>query len=183
MRTGLALLLIFLICFMSNGREIRDMGAAREWCDNAMLQLIEGIWMFPDDETSVLIRKSAGQANMFDLVVIETPDTRLTPGEIIGNIKSTPLSTKFELNLFKNKTKGLLSDSEKCMAELNENEDALIISMPKKKFRFTPRMILPSFWNLIRLSFRIDDSNPVEKLPYGMVRIYPQFTPRQIDYL
>lgn len=156
-----------------------DMGMARDWCDSQMLQSVEGIWEFPSDGSKVLVRKSKAHPRRYDLIVIDTPDTRLTPGETIGTLTESPVSSKFELELFRNRVKGILANPGKCMAEYLSKEDALVITQRKIKLSLASRWFLPSFWRALRVNFK----DPLEQLPRGMVRIYPSSKPRKTDYL
>lgn len=159
--------------------EISDMGRAMEFCDRAMLGKIEGIWEFPEDNTRVLIRRSTAEPNLYDIIVVETPDCRLRPGDVIGYLRGSALSTKFEMGLFRTKTEGILSDLRKCLAEYNSKEDALLVKAPKIKLKLRSRWFLPSFWRAV--SIGID--NPAGNIPKGLVRIYPSPIPRDPSYL
>jgi hypothetical protein len=172
-------ILLYACSIPACGQAVSDMGIAREWCDRTMTHRIEGIWEFPQDETRVLIRRSAGTDNRYDIIVVESPDTRLQPGENIGYLQISPLSTKFEMALYRNRQKGILGSPGKCLAELNEKEDALIIQGRKMKFSLGSRWFLPAFWRSVRISLK----NPLNALPKGMIRIYPKTTRRQPDYL
>ena len=161
------------------GQTIADMGMAREWCDISMLQSVEGIWEFPADETRVLIRRSPTSVHVYDIIVIDTPDTRLNPGEVSGTLKESPVASKVELDLFRNRLKGILANPGKCLAEYVANDDALVITARKIKLSLASRWFLPSFWKALRVNFK----DPLDQLPRGMVRIYPTSKPRKTDYL
>lgn len=160
-------------------QEAADMGMAREWCDKNMTRGLEGIWEFPDDLTYVLVKRTPAATNSYDIFVVETPDTRLTPGEAIGSIRETPVSDKFEMQLYRNRRKGVLADPGKCLAEYVRSEDAMLVTGRKLKISLASRWFLPSFWRAIRLKV----SDPLDKLPYGMRRVYPEKVKRNVDYL
>ncbi len=176
---GIVILILLSWCLKAQGQLIADMGMARDWCDRSMLQTMEGIWEFPADETKVLVKQSPSSTRRYDLIVIETPDTRLIPGELIGTLSESVVSSKFELDLCRNRVKGILSNPGKCMAQYLADEDALVISERKLKISLSPRWLLPSFWRSIRVNLK----RPANELPKGMVRIYPTSKPRKIDYL
>lgn len=159
--------------------EIADMGMAREWCDRSMLQAVEGIWEFPADGTTVLIRHSATMPRGYELIVVETPDTRLQPGDLIGTLRESASSSKFELELFRNHERGVLANPGKCLAEYVEADDALVITARKLSISMSPRWLLPSFWKSIRVSMK----KPLNQLPKGLIRIYPTPERCKIDYL
>ena len=97
---------------------ITDMGAARDWCDSTMTHRVEGIWEFPEDETRVLVRKQTASATRYVITVVESPDTRLVPGEEIGQMQASPDPTKFEMTLYRTKLKGAAGNPGKCLAVL-----------------------------------------------------------------
>lgn len=182
-RTFLILILFTTAFLTSKAQEICDMRAAEEWCDRTMLHRVEGIWEYPDDRTQVLVRRAPGSEYRYDIVVVNTPDTRLRPGETIGYLQASPSSVKFEMGLYRDKRRGVLRELGKCVAELAENDNAILVSSRKVKFNFGLRWLLPSFWKQIRNTVGITVKDPLESLPRGMVRIYPVTQRRQPDYL
>ena len=124
MKAHLLLLLLTLVttAFSGRGETICDMQAARDWCDRTMLHRVEGVWRYPDDQTTVLVRRSAASDGRYDIVVVESPDTRLQPGETIGYLEATPVGTKFEMGVYRTKTGGVLRELGRCAAELNDKE-------------------------------------------------------------
>lgn len=178
-RAGIIAFMLILLARVCAAQQVVDLRSAMEWCDVNMLQGPEGIWEFPEDGTRVIIRHKAGFDDRFELLVIDSPDTRLSPGDIIGSLNPSPVSTKFEMSLCRNRMNGILSDPGHCLAEYNANDDAILISTHKVKLKFSPRWILPAFWR----SLRISSKDPLENLPRGLRRIYPTPRPRRIDYL
>lgn len=176
---GIIISILFGWCLSAGAQVIADMGMARDWCDRSMLQAMEGIWEFPADETKVLVKQSPTSSRCYDIIVIESPDTRLIPGEMIGTLSESVVSSKFELDLCRNRVKGILSNPGRCMAQYLADEDALVISERKLKILLSPRWLLPSFWRSIRVNLK----RPANELPKGMVRIYPTSKPRKIEYL
>lgn len=178
-----AVILFLFAAFCCNALEkgkITDMGAAKEWCDDTMLEKIEGIWEFPDDQTRVLLRRSANQASNYDIVVVESPDTRLKAGETIGYLKKSAADDKFEMLLYRNKkNSGILDEPGKCLAQYSEKYDALLVKGRSVKFSLGSRYLLPAFWRIVRISVK----NPLDELPRGMVRLYPKTKRSQPDYL
>lgn len=178
-----ALIISFMLAAYAAGLSaqsgICDMQSAREWCDDTMLRRVEGIWEYPDDETSVVIKRSATQKGHYDIIVVESADTRVSPGECIGYLVESPDPTAFEMGLFRSKRNGLLAELGKCLARLGDNDSSILVKGRKLRFSIASRWLLPSFWKLIKVSLK----DPLESLPKGMVRIYPETSPRQPDYL
>jgi len=173
------LMMLITSCLAVMAETICDMGMAREWCDRTMLRTIEGIWEFPDDQTRVLVRRTPAEENRYDIIVIESPDTRIKPGDNIGDLTGTAIPTKFEMSLYRTKQRGIFARPGKCLAELDNKQDAMIVKGRKMKFALASRWFLPSFWRAIKVTV----SNPMQDLPKGMVRIYPTSVKRNPDYL
>ncbi|MDE6338171.1 MAG: hypothetical protein K2K97_00090 [Muribaculaceae bacterium] len=156
-----------------------DLGHAYEWCDSSELMQPEGIWEFPDDQTTVLIKRMPQSARAFDIFIIDTPDCRLNPGEKLGELHRSVDSNKFKLNLFTRRNMGILTDSRLCSAELKESGDAFILHPRNFKISFRTMWFLPKFWRSLKVSV----DNPASKLPYGLTRIYPRTSPLSPFYL
>lgn len=156
------------------------MGAAQEWCDEAMLDKIEGIWEFPDDHTKVLICRSQYDKSLYDVIVVEAEDVRLIPGENIGYLKKSATQDKFEMGLFRGRNKkGILAELGKCFAQYDDKNNALLVKGRSIKLSIGSRWLLPAFWRLIKVSVK----DPLESLPKGLVKIYPVNHKMQPDYL
>lgn len=166
-------------CLTLMAETICDMGMARDWCDHTMLHTVEGIWEFPEDQTRVLVRRALAEDNKYEIIVIESPDTRIKPGDNIGDLTCTAHATKFEMSLYRTKKLGIFASPGKCLAELDTKRDAMIVKGRKMKFALASRWFLPSFWRAIRVTVK----NPLQDLPKGMVRIYPSTVKRNPDYL
>ena len=176
----IAIIIAFAFNLPAKEIEISDMGAAEEWCDNALLDRLEGIWEYPSDYTSVLIRKSTTDKGQYDIIVVESYDTRLKAGDKIGYLKASADPDKFEMGLYRTKSeKGIFGELGKCLAQFNENKDALITQVRSFKFSLGSRYLLPSFWKMIKISVK----DPLESLPKGLVKVYPSSRRKQPDYL
>ncbi len=180
-----AVVLIYVLLFISNIFPcfvsatsplplICDIIGAREWCDTTALQPIEGIWIYPEDNVTVLVRRLSDTDRIayrtYDICVVDTPDCSMTPGESIGFLEGTADAKAFRLRLFTKRKKGKLSGLLDCAARLSDDEN-LRVESPKFKFRLGSLSILPKFWRIVRVSI----DNPASKLPVGMVRIYPSY--------
>lgn len=160
-------------------RDVSDMGAARDWCDSAMLHRIEGIWEFTADETKVLVRRMPGRTTEYEIIVIESPDVRLHPGEAIGSIKASASASKFDMFLCTGRRNDLPGDPRHCLVTLDDKNGVMITESSKIKLSLSSRWFLPSFWRALRVSVK----NPLDALPRGLVRIYPVENRREPDYL
>lgn len=165
--------IIFLQGQLSYAQKISDMGRAIDYCTETALVNPEGIWEFADDETIVLIKRSDPRLHRFDIIVVDTPDCRLNPGEKIGSLERTANSDKFRLSLYTSRKTGLLSDLRSCAAELRENGDSFIFHPRKIKISIRYPGFLPKFWRSLRVTL----DNPAATLPYGLIRRYPRSVP------
>lgn len=156
-----------------------DYGFAHEYCNRTELTEPEGIWQFPDDETTVLIRRAPHSSSIFEIFVIETPDCRLNPGDKLGELQRSADTSKFKMTLYTSRKTGILTDSHSCSAELKENGDVFIMQPRKLKISLRTMWFLPRFWR----SLRINVDNPISRIPYGLIRLYPRATSLAPFYL
>jgi hypothetical protein len=178
MRYLLTIILIISALLPSAAVErIADEGMAREYCDASLLQDIEGIWEYPDDMTEVLIKRHNDLE--YDIIVISSPDCRLTPGDVLGSIRSQADPTRYEMNIYREKRKEILSNAGKCTATLDSKKGAIFIETQKLKLSVGRLWFLPKFWRSINIGF----SNPTEKQKKGLIKIYPETPGREKRYL
>lgn len=169
MRTAVFIVII-CISLACRAEKISDMGAALDFCRERPLDYIEGIWEFPEDNTVVLIKNTDRKRRIYDLIIVSSPDCRLNAGDKIGEMKGTIDSKKFHLSLFTRLRNGIFSDPENCAATFSDSEGAIRVEKKKVKFSLRLSRFLPKFWRVLSL-FSID--NPTEKLPKGLIRLYP----------
>ena len=144
---------------------------ARLWCDENILQPVEGIWEYPEDNTRVVIKADDFLPGSFTLTVLDSPDCRLNPGDIIGRLYPSVDSSQFKFRQWTSKDNLALINPFDCTAVISADGESIRINAPKLKFKITPSVLLPKFWRLIRISI----SNPVDKLPVGLIKIYPGY--------
>lgn len=149
--------------------ESHDMAAAIEYCEDSVLDPIEGIWEFPDDQTTVLIRKTLGEPYKFSVYALRSPDCRLNAGDLIGTLCQSPESTKLRLSLYTKHIGGILSDSRECLAEFSHREGSIRIYPKKIKLSIRTNRLLPGYWKAVSVS----KENPLDRLPIGLIRIFP----------
>ncbi len=152
---------------------VTDMTAVRDLCDTLPLHPIEGIWRFPDDHINVLIlrdkRIGATRSTSYSLYVVESEDTRLHTGDIVGKIIETPDPDKYKLSLFTKRIGGILSMPYDCVATLRSDNESMVIKTPKIKVKLNPLAFFSNFWRIARITVE----NPLTSLPAGLIRIYP----------
>lgn len=184
---------VIIICFLLLGSipvksqqayPACDIDRAMEICSSLPLDAIEGIWIYPEDNVTVLILRennpNSSSLPIYNISVVQSDDCRLHPGEIIGTISATPEAKKYQITLFTERNNDILQKSHSCLASLSKDEDALILKENKSKkfnlrFNLNFTRLLPSFWKIVHLSAssggKSDSSNP----PVGMVKIYPSY--------
>lgn len=167
-RSAAYILVLASACATAWGAVIADEGKAREYCDDATLTRVEGIWEFPEDHTRVLIKRRQPDKDC-DIIVLSSPDCRLTPGDVIGHVEPTAVAGSYSMSICRNVVKGVLTNPSKCAAKLADNEASL--TFEPMKFSFKPRVmyLLPRFWRM----FRFNISDPQAEIKQGMVKVYP----------
>ena len=143
----------------------------REWCDTGVLSPVEGIWEYPDDGARVCIQADPTSPGCFSITMISTADCRLEYGDVIGRLHPTVDSRQFRLEQFTHKDKISFTKAEQCAATLSADGESLRVKSPKLKFKVNINTLLPRFWRIVRISY--DD--PVDKLPAGLVKVYPGY--------
>lgn len=144
---------------------------AVEICDRADLRPVEGLWTYPDDDVTVMIYRSEDVRGAYDIFVVEAADCSLKPGMRIGELRESPDPDKFNMQLFTNIKKGKLSMPVSAAATFSESKEALTVKKSSPlKIRFNPTRLLPSFWRLVSVSFKTNES-----APEGMIKVYPSY--------
>ncbi|MDE6578041.1 MAG: hypothetical protein K2J82_06840 [Muribaculaceae bacterium] len=165
--------------------KVYDIEAAKETCDALPLDAIEGIWVYPDDNVTVLVRRlpkpsSTSSLQEYQLMVVESPDCRLEPGDVIGTLSASPEPSKFTLNLSTERKNGVFSNSQTCTATLSKDAETMILSREKSKFRLriniNPNTLLPTLWkSLLRFGISVGSNGEKNQPAPGMVKIYPSY--------
>lgn len=163
---------------------VYDMDAAKDLCDELPLDPLEGIWIYPDDNVTVLVRKlplpSLSSADSYQLMVIESADCRLRAGDVIGKMVASPEMNKYTLSLFTTKKEEVMGKSRDCLATLSKDGESMILSREKSRFRIrinlNPNSLLPYLWrSLVRFGITVGN-NDTSRLPApGMIKIYPSY--------
>ncbi len=180
-KTMLAAMTLACGAMAANARDqmIFDMESALVYCRETAMEGPEGIWEFAGDETQVLIKKETRGGKGYDIIVISTPDCRLSPGETIGNIQPSAKKGKYRMKLYVSRKMGTFSDSRTCIAEYIEKDDVILTHPVKLKISVRTMWFLPKFWRSLKISV----DNPAASLPHGLVRIYPRKEPSKPVYL
>ncbi|MDE6298513.1 MAG: hypothetical protein K2M10_02520, partial [Muribaculaceae bacterium] len=163
---------------------VYDMDAAKEICDELPLDPIEGIWIYPQDNVTVLVRKlpspSLSAADTYQLMVVEATDCRLNPGDVIGKMVASPELNKFTLSLFTSKKGGVMEKSSDCLATLSKDGESMVLSREKSRFRIrinlNPNSLLPYLWrSLVRFGITVGNNDSTHLPAPGMIKVYPSY--------
>lgn len=160
--------------------KVRDMGDAVEFCNRQEIDKIEGVWEFPEDQTTVFIRRTHPSNRDYELILISSPDCRVEPGDRIGVLTPSADANRYQLSLSLKRDYGMLASASNCSAEFNEAKGVMYVHPMKMKLGLKLPSFLPRFWRIINVS--LDD--PASELPRGMRKIYPHtLSPEKIVYL
>lgn len=174
-----------------------DMDMAKSLCDELPLENVEGVWLYPEDNVTVLIlndkrEETKLQYPEYTISVIETSDARIKPGDVIGKLSSTPQEKTFKIELFGEKKNDLLLKPKSCLATLSSDNEAFIIKKQKAPFKgrlnFNFNRLLPGFWKIVSLGISQNTNSASAEPPVGMIKIYPSYdgngsSRRKVRYL
>lgn len=195
---GVVFFLVFEVLAMaaSTTEQAFDMDKAREICDQSPLESVEGIWIYPDDNVTVLILHrddvNENQFPQYDISVVKTTDVRIRPGEVIGSLTATPDKDIYKIELATESKNDYLLKPKSVLATLNKDRDALIIKKQKVPFKgrlnFNFNRLLPGFWKIVSMGISQRENNNTAQPPVGMVKIYPSYdgngsSRRKVRYL
>lgn len=187
------------LCAYSTGpSEIRDIDAAKDYCDELPLESIEGIWLYPDDHVAVMILSegsafaSSHSYPEYSLWVVESSDTRVRPGDKIGTLTATAKENTYKINLATESKNGLLLKPKSCLATLDKEGDSFIIKKQKSgikgRLSLNFSRLLPGFWKIVNTGISSSGTSSNAEAPVGMVKIYPSYdgngsSKRKVRYL
>lgn len=170
--------------FATNPRVAYDIDMAIDICGDLPLESVEGIWLYPEDQVTVMIlRTDAGLAgNTFPeyaISVVETSDTRLHPGDVIGQLTATPDSKTFKIELATEKKNDYYLKPKTCLATLSNDGDTFVFKKGKTglkgRLSLNLNRLLPGFWKIISTGISTSSGNSRLEAPVGMVKIYPSY--------
>lgn len=176
-----AFFIFFLPANAISPEEVRDIKAAKELCDALPLSAPEGIWIYPEDNVTVLITRYASvkpsSHTVYEIRIISSTDAQLKPGELLGTLQQTVTPGQYRMLLNTTRKNGILTTPRECSATLTADHEGMAVEKQQSKFnlRFTlsPTVLLPSFWKIIRISAGSAKTHNLVK--EGMMRIYPSY--------
>lgn len=161
-----------------------DISMAKEICDDLPLESVEGIWIYPEDNVTVMILQdnSINKNTSFPeyvISVVETTDARLHPGNIIGRIRASADSKTFNIELATEKKNNLLLKPKTCIATLGNDGDTFIFKKGKTglkgRLSLNFNRLLPGFWKVVSSGISTAFGDQSLEAPVGMIKIYPSY--------
>ena len=150
-----------------------DVDSMRVRLDETDMQPLEGIWYYPNEETTLGIERYKGRHNIgYRIILLDSPDINVMPGTVIGYIAATAVDNKYQLWLYSQRDKVTLVKPLECVATLNGKATALTFEPPrwKVKVRVNFARFLPSLFS----GMSIVPEKVEERVPVGFRKIYPE---------
>ena len=150
-----------------------DVDSMRLRLDEMDVQPLEGIWYYPNEETTLGIERYKGLHNIgYRIILLDSPDINVMPGTVIGYIAPTAVDNKFQLWLYSQRDKLTLVKPLECVATLNSTFTTLTFDPQhwKLKVRVNVARFLPSLFS----GMSIIPERVGEKVPVGFRKIYPE---------
>lgn len=149
------------------------MQQAIAYCDSSTLHNIEGIYMLPELNASVLVRSNHQfSTSPYELLCIESLNLFLPPGTIIGYLYPTGDPSSLSLFLYSSIKKKGISKPRKYAAKFMPAQGAITYQKGHKNITLNPLALIPRLNRLLRIT----DSNPAREQSIGLTRIYPPLT-------
>lgn len=174
-----------------------DFDEACDICASRPLEEAEGIWIYPEDNVTVMILKNSEGFNpstfpTYQISVVQGSDCRLEPGDILGSLTATSDENIYKIELFTEKKKEILLQPVSCLAKLSKDGDVFTITKSPSKLKLRLNLnltrLLPSFWKIVSSGVNTNPNNTKATPPIGMVKIFPSYdgngsSRRKIRYL
>ncbi len=136
------------------------------------LQPLEGIWHYPTEQMTLAIEKCPADRQMaYRLIMLESRDTYLLPGTVIGYVEASAVGGKYRLWLYTQRDRTTLLHPMECVATLSA--DATTLTFDPPKWRVKVRVNLARFLPRLFRSVSITPEKEKETLPEGFRKIYP----------
>jgi len=150
-----------------------DVDSMKARLDETDVQPLEGIWYYPNEETTLGIERCKGDGNIgYRIILLDSPDINVIPGTVIGYIAASAVESKFRLWLYSQRDRVTLCKPLECVATLNQAATSFTFDPPhwKLKVRVNIARFLPTLFN----GMSIVPDRVEERLPVGFNKIYPE---------
>lgn len=160
-----------------------DYNRAMQYCDSTPMRGPEGIYIWPDNASTVLIRASeinnipgnhkASAPDSYEIIAIESADILIAPGQTLGYLIPSSDPEDYTIYLYSDISYDKVSKPKRKAAKFNPMRSTFHIKGPKLKVTFNPLTLIPRMRSLLRLKIE----NPLAEIPDGMRRLYPAPSP------
>ncbi len=138
------------------------------------LQPLEGLWYYPTEQMTLAIEKTTSadsKGETYRLIMIDSPDTHLLPGTVIGYAEHGVTSDKYRLWLYTERDRTTLLHPMECVATLSHDAGSITFDPPKwkVKVRLNLARFLPSIFRTVSIS----PEKSKETMPEGFKKMYP----------
>ena len=149
-------------------------GIAYAGMDSTAIDLIEGIYYYPDENMTVALVANADREEpnyTHCLLLVESENAMLAPGTIVGYVEPTAESHKVYMHLYSEQMGEGLYMPVRCTATFSSDYSTVTFTRPSVKLRLRINFsrFLPTLFSGIGISAEM--SNPKHTL--GMKKIYP----------
>lgn len=202
MKLPIALITLLLIFVSGSNMSAKspyvayDIDMAKEICADLPLENVEGIWVYPDDQVTVMIlneqdKSSRNSFPTYSITVVETSDARLHPGDEIGKLYGTVDEYTFRIELSTEKKNDLLLQPKSCLATISKDGDKFTIKKQKSpikgRLNLNFNRLLPGFWKIVSTGISTSNGSSMQA-PVGMVKLFPSYdgngsSRRKVRYL
>ncbi len=148
---------------------------AKLYMDHAPLQLLEGIWHYPEEGVTMAIERLNSQhfsdKFRYRIIIIKSNDLSLIPGTVMGYVMSGAHKDKFYLWLYSERIGTTLMCPQRCVASIADGGSSISFHKPEYKFKFRVNFsrFLPTLFRGLSMSLEKNE----ETLPHGFKKIYP----------
>lgn len=149
-----------------------DLQAAKAYCDSMPIRDPEGIYVWPEKGSLVLIRTCAHTGEIpsaYEIINLESADILLPPGQVTGYIYPSPTAEDFHLYIYGDIGRDGASSPKHMAATHEPMQQSFRFKGRKTSVTLNPLSLIPHLRSLLR----IKTENPADAIPDGLRRIYP----------
>ena len=167
-----AAVFLFAAAAAFSGRPVLSADCAPYFSGGADLAPVEGVWLMSGDGALLAIERRAGSLDVYDVVLLDSPDFTVMPGTQLGLLRQTARAGVYDVSLrtapgLRSDYKDKLGRGHDYVLELGEDGRFTLSGYHRGK-RISLRRWLPY---LFRVSV-VENSTRPEGLD-GAVRVFP----------
>lgn len=160
-----ATLTIAIVTALTSRGEICDIDSLRNAMSRRQLTPIEGIWQWSDGATLAISRISPNECC---IVMVDSPDLRISPGTIAGHASASPSANTWDISLASQvDAAGRMTKQHRFVARIDD-KGALKLTPYKVGYKWNWWRLLPHYFR-----FRVESVNTRPSELDGGRRIFP----------